>query len=184
MIIAVDFDDTLFEYVLPKDGSQDYSGRRDSIGRPIWYWIDWCKRRASECDQLILWTCREGIALEHAVEACTGVGLFFEAINENIYIPGQSERWPNCRKVKADLYLDDKGMRAGNNARLVDDFQCDGAFRHFTLPPHVRGPRNLYTLNGHTPYIQPVPVTEPLSAFSPEARARGIQQQQEGSHDR
>lgn len=79
MIIAVDFDDTLFEYVPPKDGSQDYSGRRDSIGSPIWYWIDWCKRRASECDQLILWTCREGIALEYAVEACKSVGLFFEA---------------------------------------------------------------------------------------------------------
>ena len=34
MIIAVDFDDTLFQYVPAPEGTLDYSGRPGSIGQP------------------------------------------------------------------------------------------------------------------------------------------------------
>ena len=112
MIIAVDFDDTLFRYVPPKDGSIDYSGRPDSIGEPIHKWINWCHDKKLEGHQLILWTCREGAALEHAVAACRSVGLEFDAINENLRRPDESLYWPDCRKVKADIYLDDKAAEA------------------------------------------------------------------------
>ncbi len=112
MIIAVDFDDTLFQYVPPTDGSRDYSGRPDSIGAPIWKWINWTKEQQTQGHKLILWTCREGLALEHAVQAAGGVGLHFDAVNANIRTPDESLYWPDCRKVKADIYLDDKGLRA------------------------------------------------------------------------
>lgn len=112
MIIAVDFDDTLFEYMPPKDGSRDYSGRPDSIGPPIWKWILWAREQKAQGHKLILWTCREGIALDHAVADCRAVGLVFDAVNANIRTPDESLYWPDCRKVKADIYLDDKGLRA------------------------------------------------------------------------
>jgi hypothetical protein len=110
-IIAVDFDDTLFRYVPTPDGMRDFSGRLDSIGEPIWEWINWCQTQKAHGCRLILWTCREGLALEHAVEACRRVGLTFDAVNANLpemCCPGQ---WPDSRKVKADLYLDDKARR-------------------------------------------------------------------------
>lgn len=112
MIVAVDFDDTLFEYVPPVDGSRDYSGRPGSIGRPIWKWIDWAKDHQRQGHKLILWTCREGAALVHAVDACRDLGLVFDAVNENIRTEDEGLYWPDCRKVKADLYLDDKGLQA------------------------------------------------------------------------
>ncbi len=112
MIIAVDFDDTLFRYVPPRDGSIDYSGRADSIGEPIHKWINWCHDQKIQGHQLILWTCREGLALEHAVAACRSVGLEFDAVNANLRRPGEDAYWPDCRKVKADLYLDDKAAEA------------------------------------------------------------------------
>lgn len=112
MIIAVDFDDTLFKYVPPADGSKDYSGRPDSIGAPIWKWINWAKAKSAEGHLLILWTCREGVALDMAVQAALGVGLRFDAVNANIRRKDEHLYWPDCRKVKADIYLDDKGLTA------------------------------------------------------------------------
>lgn len=112
MIIAVDFDDTLFKYNLPPKGVRDYSGRKDSIGAPIWKWINWSKEQKAQGHKLILWTCREGDALQYAVEAAADVGLLFDAVNTNIRKGDEHLYWPDCRKVKADIYLDDKGMVA------------------------------------------------------------------------
>ena len=110
MIIAVDFDDTLFAYVPPILGTTDYSGRPGSIGQPIQHVIDWCHQLQREGHQLILWTCREGAALADAIDACDAVGLTFDAINANIRRPDEALHWPDCRKVKADLYIDDKSF--------------------------------------------------------------------------
>lgn len=105
-ILAVDFDDTLFTYV-PAD--EDYSGRPDSIGEPIQFVIDAVLRFKARGGLVILWTCREGVALEHALESCQGQGLVFDAVNANV--PSRvSDKWPDCRKVKADFYLDDKAV--------------------------------------------------------------------------
>ena len=112
MIIAVDFDDTLFKYNPPPAGVRDYSGRLDSIGEPIWKWINWAAFQRDQGHKLILWTCREGSALALAVEAAAMVGLHFDAVNANIRTDDEHLYWPDCRKVKADIYLDDKGMAA------------------------------------------------------------------------
>ena len=112
MIIAVDFDDTLFKYAPPSDGSRDYSGRPDSIGEPIWKWINWAKEKKAQGHKLILWTCREGAALDLAIQAAEDVGLLFDAVNANIRGEDEYLHWPDCRKVKADIYLDDRGLTA------------------------------------------------------------------------
>lgn len=112
MIIAIDFDDTLFRYVPAPEGMRDFSGRSDSIGEPIWEWIHWAKNQRICGHRLILWTCREGLALRHALAACEAVGLTFDAVNANLPEMCEPGQWPDSRKVKADLYVDDKARRA------------------------------------------------------------------------
>lgn len=95
--IAVDFDGTLFTDEYPK------------IGKPKWRVINWCKERKRKGDVLILWTCREGESLREAVEMCREVGLVFDYVNQNdAYLKKQFGN--DCRKVGADVYLDDKAM--------------------------------------------------------------------------
>ena len=55
--------------------------------------------------QLVLWTCREGQRLKEAVEWCRAQGLEFDAVNENI--ASRLNNYPDCRKVGADIYIDD-----------------------------------------------------------------------------
>lgn len=97
-IIAVDFDGTLVEDKFP------------SIGEPIYQtWMKLFKEQ-SEGSKIILWTCRNGEALEKAVEFCTNVmGFHFDAINENLdeikVLYGG-----DTRKVFATEYWDDKAV--------------------------------------------------------------------------
>ena len=96
--IAVDFDGTLFTDEYPK------------IGKPKWRVINWCKERKEKGDVLILWTCREGESLREAVGMCREVRLVFDYVNQNdAYLKKQFGN--DCRKVGADIYLDDKAMR-------------------------------------------------------------------------
>lgn len=93
MIIAVDFDGTLAITDYPK------------ILKPISETIEFCKIRQTKGDTIILWTCRHGEVLEEAVEWCKGQGLEFDYINENP--PDRVAIYGDCRKVYADLYIDD-----------------------------------------------------------------------------
>lgn len=98
MIIAVDFDGTLFENKYP------------DIGEPKWNVINWCKAKREAGGKLILWTCRDGQDLANALEACTNVGLFFDKVNSNL---DEKIEWHNndSRKIGADIYIDDKAIR-------------------------------------------------------------------------
>lgn len=94
MVIAVDFDGCLCENAWP------------GIGAPNEQLISWLIH--SNC-RLILWTCREGAALAEAVAWCAEHGLHFDAVNANL--PDWIEKYGNdCRKVGADIYLDDKAV--------------------------------------------------------------------------
>ena len=96
-IIAVDFDNTVFETEYP------------TILRPISPVIEMAKERRARGDKLILWTCREGAELEAAVEACRAEGLEFDAVNDNL--PEEKAKWGNNpRKVAADEYWDDRNF--------------------------------------------------------------------------
>jgi hypothetical protein len=97
-ILAVDFDGCLCTNAWPE------------IGEPNTKLIYRLKFRRAHGDKLILWTCREGESLAKAVEWCKIQGLEFDAVNENL--PEMIEMYGNdCRKIGADVYLDDKAMR-------------------------------------------------------------------------
>ena len=103
--IAVDFDGTLFTENFP------------NIGEPKWRVINWCKKQREEGNILILWTCREGELLSKAVQACRDVGLEFDFVNENA--AHRLKKYGNdCRKIGADIYMDDKAM---NIKELYDE---------------------------------------------------------------
>ena len=99
MIIAVDFDGTIVEHRYPQ------------IGKEIPFAIATLKKLQAERHLLILWTVRERGLLEEAVEFCRKRGLEFYAVNAN----HPDESLPTnpsspCRKVRADLYIDDCNM--------------------------------------------------------------------------
>ena len=99
-VIAVDFDGTLCKEKWPE------------IGVPNTALIQWLISRKVMGDKLILWTCRVGDMLNEAVMWCKAQGLTFDAVNENL--PENVEKYGNdCRKVFADMYLDDKAGYIG-----------------------------------------------------------------------
>lgn len=96
-IIAVDFDGTLCENKWPE------------IGKPNWQLINYLCSRKLAGDKLILWTCREGKALDEAVRWCKDKGIIFDAVNENLkeIIVGFGG---DTRKIFANEYIDDRNV--------------------------------------------------------------------------
>jgi len=96
MIIAVDFDGTLFEDKFP------------DIGKPKMEVIDLIKQYIYDGHVVILWTCRVGDRLQEAVSKCKEYGIEFSHINENSH--ETLRKYVDCRKISADLYIDDKAL--------------------------------------------------------------------------
>ena len=97
MVIAVDFDGTIVTHEYP------------NIGKEIPFAIDTLKRLQQSPDNLlVLWTVREGVELKEAVEFCRNRGLEFYAVNKNY--PEESAEHPEPRKLKADLFIDDRNL--------------------------------------------------------------------------
>lgn len=71
IIIAVDYDDTIFDYT----GSGDTSNY-------VFDLVLKCKELAKA--RVILFTCREGLALNAAIFSCKEKGLKFDSVNENL----------------------------------------------------------------------------------------------------
>lgn len=95
MIIAVDFDGTIVEHKYPQ------------IGRVVPYAFDTLKQLQNENHTLILWTVREGILLQEAINFCANNGLIFFAHNANF---PEEDRATAPRKLKADLFIDDRNF--------------------------------------------------------------------------
>ena len=100
-IIAVDFDGTLCADCHP------------NIGRPNVELIAFLLWAQMEGAKLILWTCRQGRALDDAVAWCREHGLEFDQVNENLPEMVQQYR-TDSRKVYADLYIDDHAWGTGS----------------------------------------------------------------------
>lgn len=99
MIIAVDFDGTIVEHRYP------------AIGREIPFAFATLRKLMEERNQLILWTVREGALLDEAVEFCRKNGVEFYAVNSNYAEETPKENvMMSCRKVRADLYIDDRNL--------------------------------------------------------------------------
>ena len=96
-IIAVDFDGTLCFSKWP------------DCGEPNQALINYLKKRKSDGNKLILWTCRIGEALSNAVEWCRSHGLEFDAVNDNL-LEIIEYYGSNSRKITCDWYIDDRNL--------------------------------------------------------------------------
>ena len=98
-IIAVDFDGCICTEMWP------------DIGEPNWDVIHALQKEQESGTKLILWTCRCDEHLKEALSACESWGLKFDAVNENI--PERVEQYGGTapRKVSADEYWDDRGIK-------------------------------------------------------------------------
>ena len=93
MIIAVDFDGTLYRHGKTHTGLIEYLQGRQAIG-----------------DIVILWTCREGKRLSEAVKLLNRCGFVPNWVNQNAP-EGIRKMGHDSRKIYADQYIDDKAMR-------------------------------------------------------------------------
>lgn len=102
MTIAVDFDGTIVEHCYP------------SIGKERPFAVATLRQLQQESPELklILWTVREGQLLQNALEWCEQRGLTFYAVNSNFpeELPSATAANQGCRKVTADIYIDDRNL--------------------------------------------------------------------------
>ncbi len=102
MTIAVDFDGTIVEHRYP------------AIGKELPFATATLRQLQKERPDmhLILWTVREGALLEQAIDWCAERGLTFYAINSNYpeELPSPTASNQGCRKVTADIYIDDRNL--------------------------------------------------------------------------
>lgn len=97
MTIAIDFDGTIVEHCYPH------------IGKEIPFAIETLKLLQRDRHRLILWTVREGVLLDAAVEWCKARGVEFYAVNKD-YPEEHKAHGGFSRKVKADLFIDDRNL--------------------------------------------------------------------------
>ena len=112
MTIAVDFDGTIVEHRYPQ------------IGEEIPFATATLKMLINERHRLILWSVREGKLLEEAVEWCRERGVEFYAVNRD-YPEEDIAHTGFSRKVKADLFIDDRNLGGlpdwGSIYRMIHD---------------------------------------------------------------
>ncbi|ADR21443.1 hypothetical protein MATR_09280 [Marivirga tractuosa] len=94
--IAVDFDGTIVE------------DRYPGIGKPQLFAFETLKALQQQQHQLILWTVREGKALQEAVDFCKKHGIEFYAVNKNF--PEEELEQGQSRKLNVDYFIDDRSI--------------------------------------------------------------------------
>lgn len=98
MIIAVDFDGTIVQ------------DRYPGIGNEMPFATQTLKMLLKEGHQLILWTVREGETLEQAIDWCRQRGVEFYAVNQDFPGEDKDETAHYSRKIKADMFIDDRAV--------------------------------------------------------------------------
>lgn len=116
MIYAVDFDGTLCSSAWP------------GIGEPNRELISFLLGEQKNGSELILWTMREGKALQEAVDWCGSHGLVFDVVNDNV--ESAKRKWNNNpRKVYADVYIDDHNMIPNPTSAIFRAMNNNNLFR-------------------------------------------------------
>lgn len=111
-IVAIDYDNTI---TIDPDGTCDENAPLRVQLIEILKWF----RGSDSRVRYILWTCRENQSLEDAVNRCNEVGLYFDAVNDNI--PEAIELFNGgSRKITFDLCIDDKNL-------MIDQILFNGA---------------------------------------------------------
>ncbi|GAB5565856.1 MAG: hypothetical protein Wins2KO_29190 [Winogradskyella sp.] len=96
LVIAVDFDGTIVEDAYPK------------IGKTRIFAFETLKRLQDDGHRLILWTYRNGVKLQEAVDFCKDNGIEFYAVNCSF--PEEKFDYSRSRKIHADLFIDDRNI--------------------------------------------------------------------------
>ena len=104
-VIAVDFDGTLCENRFPE------------IGEPNTELISQLAEEQKAGAALILWSCRSGKHLKKAIRWAKDHGLRFDYVNRNVPERIRAYR-SDCRKVSADVYIDDRAALFRYGERL------------------------------------------------------------------
>ena len=89
MIIAVDYDETVVR----------------SGGRPVPHALDALRQLQERGHRILVWTCRDSLGTQVAVEYLQDNGIKVWGANRNPVLPG----W-GSPKVYADIYIDDRGL--------------------------------------------------------------------------
>ena len=106
-VYAIDFDGTIAETNYPK------------IIKPIPYAMEVLRVLTKDLNStLILWTCREGKYLQDAIDFCSLYGVKFDYVNENCK-RNLDMYHVNCRKVSADVYIDDKSYQGTEGVKKL-----------------------------------------------------------------
>lgn len=108
MIIAVDFDGTLCTNQYPQIGAPNKKLFQILIN----------KQKAG--DVIILNTCRHGVLLEQAINFCNTNKLNFDYVNCNT--EAGIEKYGDCRKIGADVYIDDKAVSPAAFVELNQEY--------------------------------------------------------------
>ena len=98
MIIAVDFDGTLVDHRYPEIGELKPGG------------VKALKAFHKAGHKIIIWTCRQGAHERDVRQFLLENRIPFDSIN--MPIPGYDLA---TRKIYADIYIDDKGLRFNDN---------------------------------------------------------------------
>ena len=98
MLIAIDFDGTIVSHRYPRIGTE----------RPFAF--DTLRRLQADGHKLILWSVREGALLQEAVDYCRANGVEFYAVNRDYPEEEQSRNNHYSRKLKVDLFIDDRNL--------------------------------------------------------------------------
>ncbi len=96
LVIAVDFDGTVVEHRYPE------------IGEIIPGAFEVLRDLQEKGHKLILWTVRDGIDLQAAIDFCLDHGIMFYAHNESH--PNEEFNKYISRKVDADVFIDDRNV--------------------------------------------------------------------------
>lgn len=98
MIIAVDFDGTLFRDAFP------------AVGEVIPGAVDAMRALHRAGHYIIIWTCRHGDRLLDAINALTAHGIPFDRVNDHNPANAAKYGGESGKKVYADVYIDDRNL--------------------------------------------------------------------------
>jgi len=96
LVIAVDFDGTVVEHRYPE------------IGDVIPGAFEVLHELQEKGHKLILWTVRDGIDLQAAIDFCLDHGIMFYAANESH--PNEEFNKYISRKIDCDIFIDDRNV--------------------------------------------------------------------------
>ena len=101
MKIAIDFDGTIVENAYPH------------IGRPMSKAFETIHALQQKGHDIVLWTYRDGVQLQEAINFCASKGITFFSINHSR--PDEHIEYPHyfdkiSRKIDADIFIDDRNV--------------------------------------------------------------------------